>query len=104
MLYNKPAGKSKCGDAASDDPESNLTGATVKQEFSIEYSRSLNDVPPGAGLSTEVYFGGILDEPPILEVDPEPQAKKLTRKIRGNNREGTSYKYVFSEPEVIGPS
>lgn len=87
-----------------DDPISNLMGVSVIQKFLIEYSRNLDYGPLNTELSVDVYFGGIPDFPGWIAPDPAPRAKKVTGKILGSRRGGSLHKYMFSEPELIGPS
>jgi len=97
-------GKVSAGMWFTGSPKANLTRTTAKQEFSIEYSRNLNHGPPSTELVVDVYFGGIIDGPGRMPRDPAPWAKKVTGKIYGSRRGGKFYKYVFSKPELIGPS
>lgn len=76
-------------------------GTTIKQEFWIEYNRSLNYGPPNTELTADVYFGGVFDGgwiPP----DPSPRAKKVTGDIWGSRRGNKLHNFTFSKPELIG--
>lgn len=102
MLHPEPAWESECG-IIQNYTVINLTGTTIKQEFTIEYSRPLNYGPKDAELTVDVFFDGKFSDGWIAP-DPEPRARKVSGEIRGSRRGNELHHFVFSEPEIIGAS
>jgi len=75
-------------------------------EFRIEYSRDPDYGPSDTYLTAELYFGSEYSGRWVAanKTGRRLRKKKVTGEIKGSERGGKLYSFMFANPEIIGAS